>query len=285
MNFANTEVDQLYEQYLHRSAFADPEGMATWVNDLRAGASIEQVSAALVSSTEFIQGQTDGSFNSWLDAFYRDVFGRPVDAWAWQPGDRTFQAGQSRQQIALAIYTLPAAPGASGNEYQADLVELSTRTISTAAARETVWRRTGAGSCRRGFRRSGFGSHRRLGRVLQQDRNLTCSRRLVPRLALRSALPTDPLLPPVERDGVDLRLKAHGGVGVIGRQEFGCGILSPQVQLRDVPLGRLQLLADFLFRSPYGCAVRSSPGPATAPGSFAIAVANSRSPASISLFT
>jgi hypothetical protein len=121
--FRSDEVNRLYELHLHRSALADTVGLNHWVADLRQGITLEQVSAAIVNSPEYIQKRTDGSFNSWLDAFYSDEFHRAVDATGRAGWDKAFASGQSREQIAEAIFTAPSLAGQSGNEYQIDLVD------------------------------------------------------------------------------------------------------------------------------------------------------------------
>jgi hypothetical protein len=117
------EINRLYEKYLQRSAFQDSAGLSYWVGQLITGVTIEQISASLLGSPEFIQHQTDGSFNSWLDAFYNLEFHRAVDAGGRATWDQAFAQGQSRADIALAIFTAPPLPGQSGNEYQIDLVD------------------------------------------------------------------------------------------------------------------------------------------------------------------
>ena len=97
--------------------------MSFWVGQLTSGSTVEQISASLLNSPEFIQHQTNGSFDSWLDAFYNLEFHRAVDASGRSAWDQAFAAGQSRDQIALAIFTAPPLAGQSGNEYQIDLVD------------------------------------------------------------------------------------------------------------------------------------------------------------------
>lgn len=115
-------INRLYEQYLGRSAFADPRGLNLWVSALRSGKTVEQVTAAIAGSAEYIRKRTDGSFGSWLNAFYNDVFGHGVGAQGRAAWGRAFQRGLSRQQIAMAIFTAPPLPGKQGNEYQIGLV-------------------------------------------------------------------------------------------------------------------------------------------------------------------
>lgn len=121
--FRKDEVNRLYERYLARSAFDDPQGLIYWVAVLQAGMTIEQVAASIVNSPEYVQKHTNGSFDSWLDAFYKDVFQRAVDTAGRNYWNSLFQSGQSREQIALEIFTAPPLPGQQGNEYQLDLID------------------------------------------------------------------------------------------------------------------------------------------------------------------
>jgi hypothetical protein len=113
-------VDQLYEQFLHRSGVGDP-GVAGWVAMLQAGDTVEQVEAGIVNSPEYIQDRTNGTFDSWLTAFYGDVLGRAPDA-DGRAGWDAYSVGKTDAEVALAIMTSAALPGASANEYRLDLV-------------------------------------------------------------------------------------------------------------------------------------------------------------------
>ncbi len=117
------EINRLYIKYLQRSAFQDQVGLSYWVGQLTSGSTIEHISASLLNSPEFIEHRTNGSFDSWLDAFYDVEFHRAVDASGRASWDHAFAGGRSRDQIALAIFTAPPLPGQSGNEYQIDLVD------------------------------------------------------------------------------------------------------------------------------------------------------------------
>jgi uncharacterized repeat protein (TIGR01451 family) len=107
------EVDLLYRQYLHRPS--DPGGANASVQFLVGGGTVEQLATALVTSAEFNQGQTDGSNDSWLNAFYLDALGRPVDAGGQAAWDQAFASGASRAQVAAAIF--------ASDEYRHHLVE------------------------------------------------------------------------------------------------------------------------------------------------------------------
>lgn len=122
VEYVDREVDQLYRQYLKRSAYPDVQGLSFWQAQLQSGTTLEQMAAVVVNSPEYIQTQTNGDFNSWLDAFYADIFQRAVDDSGRQAWTNAFNSGQSRQQIATSIFSLPPLAGSQGNEYQIDLL-------------------------------------------------------------------------------------------------------------------------------------------------------------------
>jgi hypothetical protein len=110
--FLFREVDQLYRQYLHRAS--DPGGANSAVQFLAQGGTVEQLAAILATSAEFNQGQTNGSNDSWLNAFYLDALGRPVDAGGKAGWDQAFAGGATRAQVAAGIL--------GSDEYHQDLV-------------------------------------------------------------------------------------------------------------------------------------------------------------------
>jgi len=111
--FFQHETDLLYQQYLHRTA--DPSGLTTGTNFFVAGGTLEQFATFLVTSPEFNQTQTNGSNDSWLNAFYQDALGRSVDAAGQAAWDQAFAAGVTRAQVATAIF--------ASDEYRQHLVE------------------------------------------------------------------------------------------------------------------------------------------------------------------
>ena len=119
--FRNDEVNRIYEKYLHRSALSDQAGLKYWAAALQGGMTVEEVSAAIVDSPEYLQHST-GTFNSWLDDFYEDVFQRTVDASSRAYWDSVAESGVGLSQIALDIFHAPPLTGQQGNEYQIDLV-------------------------------------------------------------------------------------------------------------------------------------------------------------------
>jgi len=100
--FLSHEVDLLYRQYLQRPA--DPGGSSNGVNFLASGGTEEQFAVTLVTSAEFNLKQTDGTNDGWLNAFYRDALGRPEDSTGRAGWNRAFAAGETRAQVASAIF-------------------------------------------------------------------------------------------------------------------------------------------------------------------------------------
>ena len=110
--FLFREVDQLYRQYLHRAS--DPGGANAAVQFLAQGGTVEQLATILATSPEFNQGQTNGSNDSWLNAFYLDALGRQVDPGGQAAWDHAFAGGATRAQVAAGIF--------GSDEYHRDLV-------------------------------------------------------------------------------------------------------------------------------------------------------------------
>jgi hypothetical protein len=98
-------VQHLYSQLLLRSA--DPGGLQGWVTFLANGGSDEQVEAALLGSTEYFNKRASGTTAGFLDAVYRDIFGRDVDSGGLASWTRQMQNGLTRSQVASAILAAP----------------------------------------------------------------------------------------------------------------------------------------------------------------------------------
>jgi len=105
-------VENLYMQYLHRSA--DAGGLATFIAMLAAGGTDEQVAAAIVGSAEFYQNQGGGTNAGFLNALYEDALGRTVDSSGLNTFVPLLNTGTSTQQVATQIF--------ASNEYAQDLV-------------------------------------------------------------------------------------------------------------------------------------------------------------------
>jgi hypothetical protein len=113
-------VEQLDQQFLHRSAAGDPQ-TAKLVSLLIHGATVEHVEAMILSSPEYLLERTNGTFAGWLTAVYGDLFHRPVDPVGLSRWT-AYAVGKSLTQVALGIMTAPPLPGSRANEYRLDLV-------------------------------------------------------------------------------------------------------------------------------------------------------------------
>lgn len=80
-------VARLYEAYFLR--LPDPGGFDYWVNYMRRGATLAQVSAAFAASPEFVARYGALSQSGFVDLIYRNVLGRPADL-----GGLTYWVGQ-----------------------------------------------------------------------------------------------------------------------------------------------------------------------------------------------
>jgi hypothetical protein len=114
-------VDQLYQQFLQRSAVGDG-GTAGWVALLAGGGSVEQVEAGILGSPEYARKRSDGTTGGWLNAVYMDLFHRPVDG-GGRAGWEAFAAGRSLGDVALAIMNAPASGSQPFNEYRQHVVD------------------------------------------------------------------------------------------------------------------------------------------------------------------
>lgn len=109
--YLNDVVTALYQHYLERAP--DP-GAQGWVTDLEKGATIEQVTAGIASSSEFFQKEAQETNSGYLSALYKAILGRTPDI-----GGFTFWLGQlnsgvSRAAVAMGFLT--------SLEYRADLI-------------------------------------------------------------------------------------------------------------------------------------------------------------------
>lgn len=91
-----------YQQYIGRSP--DAEGLTYWLTRMQAGLTDEQLSAALISSPEYVQTH-GGSDALWVDAMYQDLLGRDADVAGWQHWQTVLNLGGSRYEVALGIAT------------------------------------------------------------------------------------------------------------------------------------------------------------------------------------
>jgi hypothetical protein len=101
------EVQSVFQQYLHRAA--ESTAVTSGANFLAAGNTVEQMDGLIVTSPEFLNGQGGGTYQGFLNAFYEDALGRPVDA----AGQQAFGNGTPGSTAAAIL---------SSNEYHTDLV-------------------------------------------------------------------------------------------------------------------------------------------------------------------
>ena len=73
-------IGRMYQQYLGRAS--DAGGLAYWVGQVGAGLTFEQFQVLLLGSDEYFVSPNKGKSDPthFVDAMYRDVLGRPVDA-------------------------------------------------------------------------------------------------------------------------------------------------------------------------------------------------------------
>lgn len=101
--YRTDQVASLYERYLHRAA--DPAGQAFFVSFLQSGHTVEQIATILAASPEYFASRGGNSNDGFLDTLFHDALGRPVDPGARQFFDQALAAGETRGQIAAAIFT------------------------------------------------------------------------------------------------------------------------------------------------------------------------------------
>jgi hypothetical protein len=95
------QVQGLYHQYLHRSA--DPSGLSTFVGVLLDGGTLEQVSATLTSSTEYLQVRSGGSNAGFVTSLYNDALGRAPASGELAAYTNALNAGLSPSQVATSV--------------------------------------------------------------------------------------------------------------------------------------------------------------------------------------
>lgn len=111
--YRNDTVQRLFQLYMHRDA--DTAALAGGSQFLALGGTPEQLSIALVSSSEYYASRGGGTTQGFLNALYGDTLHRPVDAatLALLAGD-DFSQQLVRSQAAAVVF--------GGDEYLSDLV-------------------------------------------------------------------------------------------------------------------------------------------------------------------
>jgi hypothetical protein len=101
------DVQILYQTYLFRAPEAG--GLAFWFAQLKAGASLNQVRAGILGSTEFFQ-QTGSNNSQFLDAVYQFVLGRGIE-----PAGQAFWTQKLNQTVSrtAVVQQILASPEAN----------------------------------------------------------------------------------------------------------------------------------------------------------------------------
>jgi arylsulfatase A-like enzyme len=105
-------VQQLYTTFLQRSA--DPNGLAAGVAFLARGGTREQLASVLLGSAEYFRTEGGGTNEGFLNALYLETVARQADPASLAAWERALAAGESRDQIALAVV--------SSEEFHIDVV-------------------------------------------------------------------------------------------------------------------------------------------------------------------
>ena len=122
--FANL-VTPDYQRFLGRAA--DVQGLAYWVGRMQQGLSDQELAASFAASDEFY-ASSGGSGSGWVDALYRALLGRPVDAQGSAYWLSQLAAGAGRHSISLRF--TGSAEQATG-QLNDDYFNLLGRTPST----------------------------------------------------------------------------------------------------------------------------------------------------------
>ncbi len=98
--FRTVEVQQLYKRYLGRSA--ESAALTSAVAGLAGGGTVQQLSAAIVGSIEFIK-DAGGNYTGFLQTMYKEVLGRPIDPASLAADLAGLANGISPTQIAQSV--------------------------------------------------------------------------------------------------------------------------------------------------------------------------------------
>ena len=110
------EVQRAYDDLLHRGP--DPAGADYWTNHLQ-GHGVLDLRVLLLASDEY-HSQAEGTDNTWLDAVYRDVLDRPIDAAGLAYWSGLVARGVPRPLIVAGIYLSDEALGQRVDTYYAE---------------------------------------------------------------------------------------------------------------------------------------------------------------------
>ena len=114
-------VNQEYQLLLHR--VPESAALTFWVSQIQIGLSQQQLAAALLSSPEFVAGQSNAN---WLQETYLRLFNRPADQGGLQYWEGLLAGGTSKASVATSI--------TSGAEFiQTQVASLYGRILGRAA--------------------------------------------------------------------------------------------------------------------------------------------------------
>jgi hypothetical protein len=99
--FRMRELQQIYSSLLLRPV--DSGSAAVWLQLLQAGATFEQVEAAVIGSPEYYLRRGADSDAGFLSALYADVLGRSIDPVGLAIWSQALQAGESRTAVAQGV--------------------------------------------------------------------------------------------------------------------------------------------------------------------------------------
>ncbi len=103
--YHRNEVENLYKQFLSRSADAD--GLAFWMAFLANGGTPLQVEAMILGSAEYFQVRGGSANQDFVDAIYHDVLGRSPDSAGDQFFGQYLANGGSRVELADIVLNSP----------------------------------------------------------------------------------------------------------------------------------------------------------------------------------
>ncbi len=125
----NRLVDQLYVRYLGRHA--DPGGLSAFSSMLGTGGTLEEATAVLLSSQEFLD-DSGGTTSGFLNALYQDVLSRNIDPGTLTALEQQLSTAPSlaaRYQIAQAVVS---SPEAAQKQIQSDYLAILHRSADAA---------------------------------------------------------------------------------------------------------------------------------------------------------
>ncbi len=102
VEYLSDQIAADYRAFLGRPA--DPGGLATWLAAFAAGATNEEVDAAILGSPEFF-ADAGATTTGFITALYQDLLGRPPDPGGLAYWSQAMAGGTSATQVANDITT------------------------------------------------------------------------------------------------------------------------------------------------------------------------------------